>query len=102
MKKRKGEIIGGVVMIMLGIIVIFLMIEIYINICAVQAIKSDVLFCARQYMLKMETEGYLTAGGVVAIKQELEDLGVVNVDMENTTVSSVAYGGEILLHLKQY
>ena len=53
----------------------------------------------RQYLLQMETQGYLTDSARASLIQDLTALGVTNIDLSGTTISPVEYGGKVVLHI---
>lgn len=57
--------------------------------------KEQVDTVARKYLLKMETEGYLSSSNEALLKEELSNLGVKSVSLTGTTKSKVGYGNEI-------
>lgn len=52
---------------------------------------------AREYMLLMETEGYLNSTDEANLIDELENAGLSNISLEGTTLSEVNYGDRIYL-----
>lgn len=52
---------------------------------------------ARAYMLEMETMGYLKSTGVDALRADLEQEGLKNVNLVGTTTSPAGYGERIEL-----
>lgn len=54
---------------------------------------------ARNYVLKMETVGYLTGEEEQSLRRELAEQGISEVSLEGTTKVSVAYGDEITLKI---
>lgn len=52
---------------------------------------------AREYILIMETEGYLSAADQVSLQAELESYGLYNISLSGTTTSEVNYGDRIYL-----
>lgn len=62
--------------------------------------KSAVGQIARNYILKMETVGYLTAGDRDRLLRELTANGVTQVDLTGTTENRVTYGTEITLRIR--
>ena len=62
--------------------------------------KFQVGQIARKYILQMETEGYLSAGGKNRLCQELENMGVTEVNLEDTTLHEVSYGAPITLRIR--
>lgn len=62
--------------------------------------KDEVSQVARQYILRMETVGYLTDSDRTSMIQTLTDIGVSNIDISGTTTSDVGYGNPIILSIK--
>lgn len=54
---------------------------------------------AREYMLIMETEGYLPAADQTALIAELESYGLYNISLSGTTMREVNYGDRIYLKI---
>lgn len=62
--------------------------------------KQEVGQISRKYILKMETDGYLTEGTKNALLQELQQAGVRSVDISGTTLAPVTYGDAIVLKIR--
>ena len=54
---------------------------------------------AREYMLLMETEGFLNSEDQAAMIAELEACGLYDIDISGKTVSEVEYGDRIFLNI---
>lgn len=62
--------------------------------------KSDVNMIMRKYIIRMESEGYLTADDESELMEELKDVGMTNIDISGTTLSEVKYGQTVYLYVK--
>ena len=62
--------------------------------------KASVNQTARKYILRMETAGRLTEADRIALVQELESLGVTELELEGTTMEPVGYGETIVLQIR--
>lgn len=62
--------------------------------------KAAVRQIARQYILRMETVGYLTEADRIRMGQELSGVGVTQLELEGTTLSPVQYGDIITLEIR--
>lgn len=62
--------------------------------------KAEVSQIARQYILRMETVGYLTEADRIALRQELDEAGVTEVELSGTTMTPVTYGDMITLEIR--
>ena len=61
--------------------------------------KTMVSQVARNYVLKMETVGYLAPVDETALLKELSELGIEEVELSGTTMEPVSYGAEITLKI---
>lgn len=62
--------------------------------------KLDVSQVARKYILVMETKGCLTSGDRTQLLDELEDLGLKEIELTGTTQNPVNYGDTIFLKIR--
>lgn len=62
--------------------------------------KSDVNMIMRKYIIRMESNGYLTADDESELMEELKDVGMTNIDISGTTLSEVEYGETVYLYVK--
>lgn len=62
--------------------------------------KSDVNMIMRKYIIRMESEGYLTADDESELMEELKSVGMTNIDISGTTLSEVEYGETVYLYVK--
>ena len=53
----------------------------------------------REYLLVMETTGYLSAEEQAALTASLEEAGLSNVSLDGTTTVEVGYGSQIVLSI---
>lgn len=61
--------------------------------------KEEVGQLARAYLLKMETVGYLETPDRVRLTAELEEVGLMQIDYEGSTLEPVGYGNPIVLKI---
>lgn len=62
--------------------------------------KAAVNQIARKYILRMETTGQLTPADRIALVQELEGVGMTEVELAGTTVDWVGYGETVVLMIQ--
>lgn len=62
--------------------------------------KAEVSQIARQYILKMETVGYLEEADRIRLGRELDSAGVTDLELAGTTMSPVTYGDIITLEIR--
>ena len=53
----------------------------------------------RKYILRMETDGYLTQENRTSMVSELQTLGVEGVDLTGTSLTDVGYGNQVILRV---
>ena len=100
--KRKIKAIGGAeietVFCVVVIVAIVTMALYYVKDFNVSFVKEDI---KRTYILKMETEGYLSSSNITQLKQELSSrLGAIDINLAGTTMSNqVLYGEPVVLHV---
>lgn len=97
MKKEKGNIgdllgTGFCILAMLTVMMFFLK---EMEMIQVKAQAGQV---SRKYMLRMESDGYLKPDKEAALRQDLQQLGILGVTLDGTTRVQVSYGEVITLH----
>ena len=55
---------------------------------------------AREYILRMETQGCLTDTDSQELIQELSDMGMEQISLEGTTTGKVGYGNQVILQIQ--
>ena len=99
MKQEKGSIAdimsAGICMLAMTV----LMLAYMDNVWLIHR-KAEVSQIARQYILKMETVGYLTEEDRIMLGRELDKAGVTELELAGTTMSPVTYGDIITLEIR--
>lgn len=98
-KKSQGNVMN-LVTIGLSILAMTIVVTAYLQCTELMLKKTEVSQVSRKYILKMETEGYLSQSNENALIQELRNLGVQNIDLTGTTQSPVTYGDTIILSIR--
>lgn len=62
--------------------------------------KAEIGQLARCYLLKMETNGYLTPSDYEMLTVELEELGMEQIDYEGSSLEAVGYGENVILQIR--
>lgn len=98
MKKQNGNIAD---LLVTGICVLAMtaVMSSYLDCVRLIKQKTDVSQLARRYILRMETTGYLTAEDRTGLFQEMEDMGVTEIDLTGTTVDAAAYSMPVILKI---
>ncbi len=81
------------------ILAMTIVVMVYLQCTELMIKKLEVSQISRKYILKMETEGYLSQENKTQMLMELKNLGVQNVDISGTTTQPVTYGDTIILKI---
>lgn len=89
-------------MVTIGITILAMtiVVMVYLECTELMIKKMEVSQVSRKYILKMETEGYLSQENKNRMLEELKNLGLQNVDISGTTLNPVFYGDTIMLKIK--
>lgn len=98
-KKEGSSVIENMLVALLGIVMTTAFLVIVFGAFASISDKWNMNQVAREYLLLMETEGYLTATDKTNLIQELEECGLYNISLTGTTTSEVDYGTRIYLKI---
>jgi len=99
MKKKSPANVMNLVTICMAILAITIVVMVYLQCTELMLLKLEVSQVSRKYILKMESEGYLTPENQNGLLIELKELGIKNVELTGTTLSPVAYGDTIALRI---
>ena len=101
--RKKGEwqegSIGDLLSVLLCILAMTIVMTTFLSLVQLVNQKTMVGQLARNYVLRMETVGYLRAEDEAALRQELEGYGITEISLEGTTRTPVTYGAEITLRI---
>ncbi len=100
MKKKSPANVMNLVTIGMAILAITIVVMVYLQCTELLLLKLEVSQVSRKYILKMETEGYLTPHNQNELLLELKELGLKNVELTGTTLLPVPYGDTIILRIK--
>lgn len=99
MKKECGNVgdimITGICMLAMTVVMLSYM----DNVQLIQQ-KTEVGQLARQYILRMETVGYLTPQDRTMLTARLQEMGVSEINYEGTTENEVGYGEPLTLQIQ--
>lgn len=99
MKKSKGNVLDFLTII-ITILAMSIIVMAYLECTSLMMKKLEVSQISRKYILKMETEGYLSAQNKTNLLKELQDMGVSGIDISGTTLQPVTYGDAIYLKIR--
>ena len=99
-KKKQGSgVIENMLIALMGIVMMTAFLAIIFGAFSSISNKWNMRQAAREYLLIMETEGYLTASDQADLRAELENCGLYNISFSGTTTSQVGYGDRIYLKI---
>ena len=98
-KKKKASMIENMLVMMINMVVMCAFLVIIFGAFSGISDKWGMRQTAREYMLIMETEGYLPAVDQTALIAELESYGLYNISLGGTTMQEVNYGDRIYLKI---
>ena len=98
-KKRKASVLENTLVMFVNLILVCAFLVIVFGAFSGVSDKWGMRQAAREYMLIMETEGYLNATDQAALKAELESYGLYNISFSGTTTREVDYGERIYLSI---
>ena len=98
-KKRKASVLENTLVMFINLVLVCAFLVIIFGAFSGISDKWGMRQVAREYMLIMETEGYLKPSDQAALKAELENYGLYNISFSGTTTSEVNYGDRIYLSI---
>lgn len=98
-KKKPASMIENMLVMMINMVVMCAFLVIIFGAFSGISDKWGMRQTAREYMLIMETEGYLPAADQAALIVELESYGLYNISLSGTTMREVNYGDRIYLKI---
>ena len=96
-KKKEASIIENMLVTLLMTIIVCAFLVVIFGAFSGISDKWGMRQVAREYLLIMETEGYLSEADRANLIDELESYGLYNISLSGTTVSEVDYGDRIYL-----
>lgn len=98
-KKKDASVIENMLVSLIGIVMVTAFLVIIFGAFSSISNKWAMRQTAREYLLIMETEGYLKAADQAALQSELESYGLYNISFSGSTTSEVNYGDRIYLNI---
>ena len=97
-RRNEGGVGDVMPMCIFAICIAFVMIS-FADCVRLINVKSSVSQISRQYILKMETYGYLTEDDKEGLVKSLSDTGLESISLAGTDMAEVGYGNEIKLYI---
>lgn len=99
-KKEANSVVENMLVALVGIVMVTAFLVIIFGAFAGISDKWQISQVAREYMLLMETEGYLTDSDKALLESELESLGMYDISFEGSTLAEAGYGERIYLKIR--
>lgn len=99
MKRNKGNI-GNLLGTGLCVLAMTVMVLQYMEQVGLIYQKWEMVQISREYILRMETKGYLTRTDEQQLMEQLEAAGVCQISLEGTTGNPVGYGEPVILRIR--
>ncbi len=96
--KKDGRVDKGATLLFY-MMIMFIMVITSLNAFKDMENKNNIGHVGRNYMLRIESNGYLSKSDEFNMVRELESLGVTDINTIGTTKSKVGYGNECLLNI---
>lgn len=97
--KEQASMIENMLVMMINMVVMCAFLVIIFGAFSGISDKWGMRQTTREYMLIMETEGYLPASDQTALIAELESYGLYNISLSGMTMREVNYGDQIYLKI---
>ncbi len=99
-RRRKDEgFLYRVLPVLLSLCVVAVLVVLSAGFFAAIRQRDQIDQLAREYLLMMETEGYLSALGQQQLTASLEEAGLCDISLSGTTVTQVGYGEQIVVSI---
>ena len=98
-KKEANGVIENMLVALIGIVMVTAFLVIIFGAFSSISNKWAMRQTAREYLLIMETEGYLKPTDQTNMIAELESEGLYNINLAGTTTTQVGYGDRIYLKI---
>ena len=99
LKKKDGSVIENMLVALIGITMMMAFLVIIFRSFSSISARWNMRQAAREYLLVMESDGYLSLADQADLIAELESYGMYNVSLSGTTVREVNYGDRIYLKI---
>lgn len=96
---KKEGFVENILVFMVAIVLLMAFLTVTLGAFSSISDKWQMRQAAREYLLLMETEGYLTPADQASLQTELESYGLYNIDFTGTTVTEANYGDRIYLRI---
>jgi hypothetical protein len=96
--RERGNV-GDVLMMGMMVLAMAVVMMTFLDLIQLVQKKADVRQLSRQYLLEMETVGFLPAASAEGLKKELARLGAEEISLDGTTLRQASFGEVITLKI---
>ena len=99
MEREAAGNIGDLMTAVVCLLAMIIVMNTFMDCMRLVSQKTAISQMARDYILRMETVGYLTAEDRQTLEKEMNERGVTQLDLSGTTWEEATYGAEIRLQI---
>lgn len=100
LNKENGSSLDSMVIPLLSLVAIAAIVLVVITSMKDSNVSFKVKEISRNYLLQIETKGYLDSESESNLVEELKKIGVENIDLTGTTITRGKYGDNVYLSIK--
>lgn len=93
--KRKA--VGNMITCLVCLFLMFVMLYFMLYMGGLLRLSVEKSRIERQFMLQMETDGYLSPSARDKLTEELTKIGVSDISLDGTTLTQAGYGNDVIL-----
>lgn len=98
-RKRPGSVMD-ILSVLVMVTALAILMSAYLESMRMLELKEEISQVSRRYILRMETEGFLTPADMTAMVQALSELGLEETDLTGTTMTDAGYGSPVTLSIR--
>lgn len=95
MAKKKA--VGNMITCLVCLFFMFVIMYCMLYMCGLLRLSVEKSRIERQFMLQMETDGYLSPSVKDKLIEELAKIGVSDISLDGTTLTQAGYGNDVIL-----
>lgn len=99
LKKENGSSLDSIVIPLLSLVAIAAIVLVVITSMKDSNVSFKVKEISRNYLLQIETKGYLDSENEANLVEELKKVGVYDIDLAGTTMTRGKYGDNVYLNI---
>lgn len=93
----KKKAVGNMITCLVCLFLMFIMLYLMLYVGGLLRLSVEKSRIERQFMLQMETDGYLSPSVRDKLTEELAKIGVSDISLDGTTLTQAGYGNDVIL-----